>query len=54
MRGRLSYGAKVTAQLVTRNFKIFLKDKMLVFMSLLAPLIVLLLYVLFLDRKSVV
>lgn len=57
MRGRLSYGAKVTAQLVARNFKIFLKDKMLVFMSLLAPLIVLLLYVLFLgdtQKESII
>lgn len=36
--------------LVKRNVKMFLKDKMLVFFSLLAPLIVLMLYVLFLGN----
>ena len=36
-------------QMVVRSFKIFLKDRMSVFFSLLAPLIVLMLYVLFLG-----
>ena len=36
--------------LTRRNLKIFLKDKAIVFFSLLAPLIVLVLYVLFLGR----
>ena len=36
--------------LTRRNLKIFLKDKANVFFSLLAPLIVLALYVLFLGR----
>ncbi|MDE6550918.1 MAG: ABC transporter permease [Clostridia bacterium] len=49
MKDRLIYDAKVMGQLTARNFKIFIKDKMLVFMSLLAPLIVLMLYVLFLG-----
>lgn len=37
------------SQMTKRNIKIFLKDKAAVFFSLLAPLIVLLLYVLFLS-----
>lgn len=39
--------------LVKRNMKIYLKDKMNVFFSVLAPLIVLLLYILFLGKMQV-
>lgn len=38
--------------LVVRNVKIFMKDKMMVFFSILAPVIVLLLYVLFLRKMQ--
>lgn len=38
------------AVLVKRNVKMFLKDRMLVFFSLLAPIIILMLYVLFLGN----
>lgn len=40
--------------LVKRNIKIYLKDKMMVFFSVLAPVIVLLLYILFLAKMQVV
>ncbi len=39
--------------LVTRNVKMFMKDKMMVFFSILAPVIVLLLYILFLGEMQV-
>ena len=38
------------AKFASRNLKVFLKDRANVFFSLLAPLIVLALYVLFLGR----
>ncbi len=38
--------------LVIRNVKIFMKDKMMVFFSILAPVIVLLLYILFLGKMQ--
>lgn len=38
--------------LVKRNIKIFLKDKMMVFFSVLAPVIVLLVYILFLSKMQ--
>lgn len=40
-------------QLVKRGIKVFLKDKMTVFFSLLAPIIILMLYVLFLGDVQV-
>lgn len=39
--------------LVIRNVKLFMKDKMMVFFSVLAPVIVLLLYILFLGEMQV-
>ncbi len=39
--------------LVKRNIKIYMRDKMAVFFSLLAPIIVLLLYILFLGKMQV-
>lgn len=39
--------------LVIRNVKLFMKDKMMVFFSMLAPVIVLLLYILFLGKMQV-
>ncbi len=39
--------------LVVRNVKLFMKDKMMVFFSMLAPVIVLLLYILFLGKMQV-
>lgn len=49
MKNSFSEDAVMVARLVERNVKIFLKDKMGVFFSLLAPLIVLGLYILFLG-----
>lgn len=46
---KIKNGAVTLSQLVARSLKIFLKDKISVFFSLLAPLIVLVLYVLFLG-----
>lgn len=46
---RIIDGAVTLSMLVRRSLKIFLKDKTSVFFSLLAPLIVLVLYVLFLG-----
>ena len=40
-------------QMTLRNIKIFLKDRAAVFFSLLAPLIVLMLYILFLGDIQV-
>lgn len=39
--------------LVTRNVKMFMKDKLMVFFSILAPVIVLLLYILFLGEMQI-
>ncbi len=39
--------------LVTRNIKIFMKDKTMVFFSILAPILVLLLYILFLGKMQI-
>lgn len=39
--------------LVKRNIKLYMKDKMMVFFSILAPIIVLLLYILFLGEMQV-
>ena len=47
-------GAVTLSKLVERSLKIFLKDKVGVFFSLLAPLIVLVLYVLFLGDIQMV
>ena len=41
------------ARLTARNWKVFVKDRANVFFALLAPLIVLALYVLFLGRIQV-
>lgn len=49
MKNSFSEDAVIVSRLVERNVKIFLKDKMGVFFSLLAPLIVLGLYILFLG-----
>lgn len=49
MKNSFSKDSVMVARLVERNVKIFLKDKMGVFFSLLAPLIVLGLYILFLG-----
>lgn len=49
MKNTFSEDAVIVSRLVERNVKIFLKDKMGVFFSLLAPLIVLGLYILFLG-----
>ena len=53
MRGRIKDNIITLARLTQRGLKIFLKDRMGVFLALLAPLIVLLLYVLFLGDIQV-
>ena len=53
MRGRMKDNLITLARLTQRGLKIFLKDRMGVFLALLAPLIVLLLYVLFLGDIQV-
>ena len=53
MRGRMKDNIITLARLTQRGLKIFLKDRMGVFFALLAPLIVLLLYVLFLGDIQV-
>ena len=53
MRGRMKDNLITLARLTQRGLKIFLKDRMGVFFALLAPLIVLLLYVLFLGDIQV-
>ena len=49
MKNKFIYYTQVISRLTSRNFKVFLKDKMLTFMSILAPIIILMLYVLFLG-----
>lgn len=53
LQGGIGAELYTLAMLTKRNFKLFLKDKISVFFSLLAPLIILVLYVLFLGDIQV-